>query len=287
MTSADAGKPGPEPYAPLPASCKDAFDFRLATTSFIYPDHILPNVEMLAPCVDEVELLLFESHCPEVLPGPEVVDALAAIGAEKRLSYNVHLPVDIDICAADPKQRRHAVETCHHIFEITGDLAPTTFTLHLPYMEADMAADTVCRWQQRASEALAMLVDGAVSPERISLETLSYPPAFLDDLLDRFNLSMCIDTGHLVEHGRDPLAVYNRYADITPIIHLYGQVVEGRGHVGLDRLPDEQVPAVSEILSRFSGTVCLEVFSRKHLVASLAFLDALMPGKKPPCGSSE
>ncbi|MGM0453235.1 MAG: cobamide remodeling phosphodiesterase CbiR [Thermodesulfobacteriota bacterium] len=274
MTNAEDKAAEPPPHLSLPGCYKAAFPFRLATTSFIYPDHILPNVEMIAPCVDEVELLLFESRPAESLPDAETIEKLARIGQNQQLSYNVHLPLDIDMCAPEPRQRRQAVDTCHRIFRITRPLAPTSFTLHLPYNENPEDGKAVSRWQQRARQALAMLFDGNVAPGQICIETLSYPPAFLDELLTGFGLAMCIDTGHLVEHGRDPLAVYERYADITPLIHLYGGVVEGRGHVGLDRLPAEQTSAITEILHRFAGTVCLEVFSRKHLVASLAFLEA-------------
>ncbi|MCU0508776.1 MAG: sugar phosphate isomerase/epimerase, partial [Anaerolineae bacterium] len=35
--------------------------FRVGTTSYIVPDNILPNVEYLAPLVDDVELVLFET----------------------------------------------------------------------------------------------------------------------------------------------------------------------------------------------------------------------------------
>ena len=35
-------------YQPLQKSFKKAYPFKLCTTSFIYPDHLLPNVKMLA-----------------------------------------------------------------------------------------------------------------------------------------------------------------------------------------------------------------------------------------------
>ena len=35
--------------------------FRIGTTSYIIPADILPNVEYLAPQVDDVELVLFET----------------------------------------------------------------------------------------------------------------------------------------------------------------------------------------------------------------------------------
>ncbi len=48
-------------FVPVPKSYKGSYQFRLGTTSFIYPDHYLPNVKMLGPYLNEIELLLFES----------------------------------------------------------------------------------------------------------------------------------------------------------------------------------------------------------------------------------
>ena len=47
-------------YSSLPKSYKKMFPFKLATTSYIYPDHIIPNVTTFAPFLDEMELVLFE-----------------------------------------------------------------------------------------------------------------------------------------------------------------------------------------------------------------------------------
>ena len=48
-------------YPALSKSYKGLFPFKICTTSFIYPDHYIPNVKMLGPFVDEIELLVFES----------------------------------------------------------------------------------------------------------------------------------------------------------------------------------------------------------------------------------
>jgi len=46
-------------YTALPKSYKHAYPFKLGTTSFIYPDGYVPNVKMLGPYMDEIELLFF------------------------------------------------------------------------------------------------------------------------------------------------------------------------------------------------------------------------------------
>ena len=47
--------------------------FKLGTTSFIFPDHIIPNVRKLGAFFDEIELLVFESQPEDVLPSNEDV----------------------------------------------------------------------------------------------------------------------------------------------------------------------------------------------------------------------
>ena len=96
MTSSSAT---PQDYLPPPRSVKGCYPFRLGTTSFIYPDHYVPNVQMLGPYFDEVELLMFESRWPDSLPTGETIDALARISAETDLGYNIHLPTDVSLAA--------------------------------------------------------------------------------------------------------------------------------------------------------------------------------------------
>ena len=63
--------------APIIAkSYKGLFPFKLGTTSYIYPAPILPNVMRLAPFLDEIELVLFESSCEDNLPGKDQIHRL-------------------------------------------------------------------------------------------------------------------------------------------------------------------------------------------------------------------
>ena len=51
--------------------------FRVGATSYVIPDHILPNVEYLAPLVDDVELVLFETdEYGSNLPDTSVIERL-------------------------------------------------------------------------------------------------------------------------------------------------------------------------------------------------------------------
>jgi hypothetical protein len=75
----------PLKYPRLTKSYKGFYPFKLATTSFIYPDDYIPNVKMLGPFVDEIELLLFESNDIESLFSASMTSNLFSL---HRLSMN-------------------------------------------------------------------------------------------------------------------------------------------------------------------------------------------------------
>jgi len=56
--------------------------FRLGTTSFIYPDHILPNVRKTGALFEEIEILVFESIPETVLPQKTEIAELAALSRD-------------------------------------------------------------------------------------------------------------------------------------------------------------------------------------------------------------
>lgn len=270
------------PYSPLPGSFKNRFAFRLAAPSFIYPDGIVPNVRMLAPVVDEIELLLFESTPADRLPTQEEIGQLCVLAGNDDVTYNVHLPLDVNLTDADAEKRDDAVSRISKAVKRARPLSPSTWTLHLPYAEAAGDAASVSRWQARCAHATEKLLGAAdLVPRSVSVETLSYPPAWLEPVVDALGLSVCVDIGHLVEHGYDICRTFGRFEPRVSILHLYGGSVAGRGHVSLDRLPQEHVPAVSRIVARFSGIVSLEVFSRRDLDASLTALARLAESGRP------
>lgn len=259
-------------YPPLRAGGKNFYPFRLATTSFIYPDHMAPNVRMLGPFVDEVELLFFESSHPDSLPRQAEIRELAELAVEHQITYNIHLPLDLSLTHRSPARRDTAIETLKTIFELAAPLAPSTWTLHVPVEDA---ANNFQDWHDRAAQSLSRLCPGHVAGADLSVETLSYPLEWIADIIAVLDLSICLDIGHMSVHGMDWEDFYQKFADRIPIIHLYGFETT-HSHLGLDRLPFDIRRSVAATLENFTGTVCLEVFSYEHLEASLKILPSLI-----------
>ena len=133
--------------------------------------------------------------------------------------------------------------------------------------------ERVKKWRKRTRKSVEQLLTATgIDSRTISIETLSYPLEWVDQILSDFNLSVCIDIGHLMINRFDVEKVFDTYADRATIIHLHG-VENEKDHLSLDRLSKVSMDRVIRILKRFTGIVSLEVFSYQHLIASLKVLE--------------
>jgi len=259
-------------YPSISKSYKGLFPFKLCTTSFIYPDHYIPNVRMLGPHLDEIELLMFESRGPDVLPPPAVIAELRRLAAEFNISYNVHLPTDISIGHRDIARQQHAVDTLIRVMQLVQPLGPTALVLHIPFDEISYDDSLVADWRDRVHRNLQKLKPVVDKPDIIAVETLDYPLELLGDITLDLGMTICLDLGHLMVYEYDLLKVFDRYGPQTSVLHLHG-VEDGRDHLALDRLSEVLAASVLQVLKRFNGVVSLEVFSFDDLTKSLTFID--------------
>lgn len=262
----------PPEYSPLPKSYKGRFPFKICTTSFVYPDHYIPNVKMLGPHMDEIELLLFESTGPDALPSRSVITELARLAAEFDLSYNVHLPTDISISDLDTVRQRDAVEALMRVIERVQPLGPSALILHVPYADGPLKDDKTRSWQDRVYKNLEKILTVVENKKVIALETLEYPLELLEAIIVDLQLAICLDLGHLIVYGYDVKDVFYKYARNATVLHLHG-VENNRDHTSLCRLSPDLMETVLWVLKRFTGVVSIEVFSYEDLMSSLKYLE--------------
>lgn len=264
---------------------KGRYPFRLGTTSFIYPSGWADNVDRLAPYVDEIELLFFESQTPGSLPDAVEIDRLAEIAADRALTYTVHLPVDVDLGDSDRARRGLAVDTLTAIYRQMAHLPVTSYTLHLAYpSKAPRTPDDIHSWQGRARSGLEDLFAEGVVPQRLSIETLDYPFAWAAPLVEALDLRVCLDIGHLIIYAYGPSpydaisTALDSYLSRTRVIHLHS-VADGKDHRPLDGLDASLLDYILGRLrqSDYVGSLSLEVFGLKALQRSLACLEAAWP----------
>jgi sugar phosphate isomerase/epimerase len=226
--------------------------------------------------VDEIELIFFEGSSSGSLPTPEEISELAGIAGASGIRYNVHLPLDISPGSPDRRLRSEAIKVILWMFTHAAVLDPTTWTLHLPFDGRGRSVTDIKAWQLRIREALARILDSGVAPGAISIENLDYPFGWVEKIVAEMGLAVCLDVGHLILQGEDPGRFYARHAERLSICHLHG-VRDGRDHLPLTALPDEETAAVLRILKSFTGTVSLEVFTPGDLAACLEWLEKRLP----------
>ena len=252
--------------------------FKLGTTSFIYQDHIIPNVRKIGSFFDEIELLVFESMPDGVLPSKADIQELYYLSRELDLTFNVHLPVDISLTDISVSKQAKAADTLVKVIDLFAPLEPTTHTLHLSMEKGKISLEELMAWEKRTRKGLEKLVPRLSHPSILSVETLWYSHACFRSLIKEFDLSLCIDAGHLFKYGHDLRTCFDLYRERLPIIHLHGVDFSGpvpKDHTSLDRLPDDLFHLTTELLDGFEGTVSLEVFSLENLNRSLAKLSSV------------
>ena len=254
--------------------------FRIGTTSYIIPADILPNVEYLAPQVDDVELVLFETdEYGSNLPDAALRNRLNEIAHAHDLTYTVHLPLDLRL--GDEGDPGHiSLVKAERVIAATRDLAPFAYTVHLdgrPLMAAGPDgpdARFLAVWQANAIGALETVAGWLDDPARLCIENVeAWNPDAFAPVLDAAPVSRTVDVGHLWLRGEDPVPRLAAWIDRTRVVHLHG--IGERDHKSLMLVPPAQLdPVVALLAQRFTGVVTLEVFNQEDFLSSKAALAA-------------
>jgi sugar phosphate isomerase/epimerase len=250
---------------------KGQLPFRLGTTSFILPDFILPNVQFLAPYVDDIELLLFEADSPGDLPGTEELRQLSALATENDLSYTVHLPLVKHLGSSNESLRQASVDTIRQAATRTQLLEPEAWILHIegetpgPQPAPDLSA-----WLHAVNRSLRDLLASGIPSERLCIENLAYPLQLLSNLLSEHKVSVCLDIGHLLLYDYGVDANLDTYHSQTKVVHLHA-LKDQRDHCHLGFFDAEKLGA---LVRRFATTpsprvVTLELFRLQDWALSM------------------
>jgi anaerobic magnesium-protoporphyrin IX monomethyl ester cyclase len=262
-----AFKPRPETRKILP-NLKGTFPFRLATTSYIIPDAILPNVKFLGKYLDEIELVLFESGREDNLPTAAEVREMARVASDLDVTYNVHLPSDLFLADPDRALRQRFCESALKFYDRTLELDPTCYVLHLDSRKADKEVEAdVSAWSDRVFESLRILQREGMDLRKVAIENLEFPLQRIHPFVETFNLSLCLDIGHLLRYGHDVAEQTTLFFDSIAMAHLHG-VDNGKDHKGLGHVPDAQWKTICKFLEEYRGGLSIEVFSFGDLAQS-------------------
>lgn len=251
---------------------KGRYPWRLGAPSYVIPEAVLPNVELLAPLVDDVQLLFFESSSASQLDHAVPVAALADLAAAHDLTYTVHLPTDIFLGHADAVTRQAGIAEIERLVELLAPLSPVAFDLHLN-QQPELAPG---QWQENVASSLALLRSRlGTAAAKIAIENIDYPFALVQSLVAAQGFSVCLDLGHVLYYQHEwPAALL--LASHAGHLHLHG-VREGRDHRPLELDQASHLVEVGQALAQgnFCGVLTLEVYKYDYLRRSCEVLAEL------------
>ena len=250
--------------------------YRLGSTSYVWPDDIVPNVRQLGPLVDDVELVLFEVEDWSNLPDRSTIDELNRLAQQHDLSYTVHLPLDLALA------HRPSLDKAERVIDRTRQLEPRAYVLHLDgrAVEGEPPPAVLDRWQVDALGALEAVAAMVGEPGQLCVENLeNYRAEHFLPLLDEMPVSLCLDIGHLWLNGRDPIPLTEKYLPRVQVVHLHG--IGQRDHQSLSHQGMEGVAPILKLLSAraYEGVLTLEVFNLEDFCSSRALVAEFVNGK--------
>lgn len=259
---------------------------QIGTTSYIYPDCIIPNVNKLVGLVDDIELVLFEGRDHSNLPSIDDVKTLRKISDEAGISYTVHLPIDLDICSRDSEFRRFSLRRMIYIMKLTSPLNPRGYIIHLPRRnvipDPRLIHSGVNRGEIESEEMWVLRTVRSLSDifiefgnESVFIENLSYPIRHLLPIIEEFDFKLCLDISHTLKCSDSWEEIFDNNFSRIKIIHFYGPKKEGEGHTGLQKVERSFVKSVVHKImsSNFSGVLTLEVFGTEDFFGSKRILE--------------
>jgi sugar phosphate isomerase/epimerase len=251
---------------------------RIGTTSCIWHDYMLPNVEKLAPLVDDVELLLFDVE--QDVPGAEDVAQMVRLKHEHALSYTLHTPLDASLASADEARRRAGVDKVRRAIDWARPLQPLAHTVHvyLGDAERDPAPPRdLDAWRERARRSLETIVRD-VPPAAVCVECIDYDFSLIAPVVRALDLSVALDVGHALRDGLTLAPLVDEWLPRARVLQLHGTRPDGRDHKSLAYAPRAEIEQLLRTLAarQFGGVLTLEVFDPSDLEESLALVRSLV-----------
>ncbi|MCX8183551.1 MAG: sugar phosphate isomerase/epimerase [Crenarchaeota archaeon] len=204
---------------------------------------------------------------------------------EEGVSFSAHLPIwSIELVSLVEDVRKASVNSVIKPVEMLEDLKPIAYVLHVAGPLAAevnrMEADPNCKRlffeilggiaSRSVEQIVESMADIGVDSRRIALESIEFPFSKTLEIAERFNTSICIDTGHILAGYSGEIGVkeaLEKSSERLGEIHLHDAYrrVEGGRLVVKDHLPlgagDLNIKGFLKILEQigFTGPVVFEL----------------------------
>jgi len=140
---------------------------------------------------------------------PQSVERLAALKSEG-LAYTLHLPLwSVEPSTPLAPVRKGSVEAVVQTIKAAAPVEPEVYVLHATGALAaefynmkisELARTLILRqFQEGARQSLrTILTETGIPSRRLAIETIEFPLDLTLELAEEFDLSMCLDTGHVL-----------------------------------------------------------------------------------------
>ncbi len=186
------------------------------------------------------DLVLFFPHSYS----PEAIEKLQKTKSERQLSYTVHLPLwSVEPSTPLQSVREGSVKALVDCIRATLPLNPERYVLHatgplaaeFSHMKPESARPVVLSWfQKNARESIRQVLQETGIPSRLlAVETIEFPFDLTWQIAEELDLSMCLDTGHVLVGFSGPVELFEVLEKILPRlgeIHLHDGVWQGPEH---------------------------------------------------------
>ena len=214
---------------------------------------------------------------------PPAIERLAAVKTELGLAYTVHLPLWSVEPSTPLTPVRHgsaralidvvratvSLEPEAYVLHATGALAAEFYRMNLPDLGKAML---MRQFQAGAMESIHTLLSETGIPSRqLAIETIEFPLDLTLEMAEKFDLSICLDVGHVLSGFSGDVAFFDalelclpRMAEIhlhdSPISASQQAIVYGRDHSVLGT-GDLDLPRFLDRLTeaQFDGPIIFEL----------------------------
>jgi sugar phosphate isomerase/epimerase len=260
---------------------KQKFNFKLGTTSYIFPfpgkdskDHLIKNIEQLAKYFEQIQLLYLAKDYLHEIMSKQIINQLREIQLTTGLDFWIHLPVDLDLL--NPHNNPDtSIEIITKIISECQPLAVSGYILHLDRYNSDLNNYPKIdqSYKKQFAKILAKIVTKCGShAEKIHIENLGYDLNLFSQIIEETPFKICLDIGHLQLFDFDFKQFIATFNPKINLIHLHGAFRE-KDHQSAAYLTNvswEQ--ELIKFLNSYNKSLILEVFNEKDLVNSVQYL---------------
>jgi sugar phosphate isomerase/epimerase len=231
---------------------------------------------------------------------PPTIERLGELQREAEVTYTVHLPLwSVEPSTPLSPVRQGSVQALVNAIHATQPLEPEVYVLHATgalaaefYRMAlpDVAKAFLLRqFQAHARQSIEEILSATgIPPRKLAIETIEFPLDLTIELAETLDLSLCLDTGHVLVGFSGPIGLLDALELCLPRlaeIHLHDGPWQGPERnigYGQDHQPlgsgDLDLPAFLDRLlaASFGGPLIFELTVPQAL-ASLDVVRALRP----------